>query len=80
MHILEISGLVRIPVSYTHLSISMSGGGSKNNYRASYTYLDRTGIVRDNWMKRHSFQGTLFLCNRSMRNVQGLVRLHQLGN
>ena len=24
--------------------------------------------------------GTLFLCNRSMRNVQGLVRLHQLGN
>ena len=47
--------VLRTGVSQNH-SISMSGGGSKNNYRASYTYLDRTGIVRDNWMKRHSFR------------------------
>lgn len=47
--------LTRTGVSQNH-SISLSGGGSKNNYRASYTYLDRKGIARDNWMKRHSFR------------------------
>lgn len=47
--------VLRTGISQNH-SLSMSGGGSKNNYRASYTYLDRTGIVRDNWMKRHSFR------------------------
>lgn len=40
----------------TNHAISMSGGGSKHNYRASYNYLDRTGIARDNFMKRHSFR------------------------
>lgn len=47
--------LLRTGVSQNH-SLSLSGGGSKNNYRASYTYLDRKGIARDNWMKRHSFR------------------------
>ena len=47
--------LLRTCVSQNH-SLSLSGGGSKNNYRASYTYLDRKGIARDNWMKRHSFR------------------------
>jgi TonB-linked SusC/RagA family outer membrane protein len=47
--------LLRTSVSQNH-SLSLSGGGSKNNYRASYTYLDRKGIARDNWMKRHSFR------------------------
>ena len=35
-------------------------------------------FVRGQTVRR--LTGTLFLCNRSMRNVQGLVRLHQLGN
>lgn len=47
--------MMRKGVSQNH-ALSLSGGGSKNNYRASYTYLDRNGIARDNWMKRHSFR------------------------
>lgn len=47
--------LLRTGVSQNH-SISMSGGGPKNNYRASYTYLDRKGISNDNYMKRHNFR------------------------
>lgn len=47
--------MLRTGVSTNH-SISLSGGGSKHNYRASYTYLDRTGIARDNEMERHSFR------------------------
>ncbi|MDD6837898.1 MAG: TonB-dependent receptor, partial [bacterium] len=47
--------LLRTGVSQNH-SLSLAGGSSKSNYRASYTYLDRKGIARDNWMKRHSFR------------------------
>ncbi len=47
--------MLRTGFSQNH-SISMSGGGSKNNYRASYTYLDRNGIAKDNFMKRHNFR------------------------
>ena len=47
--------LLRTGISQNH-AISLSGGSSKSNYRASYTYLDRKGIARDNWMKRHSFR------------------------
>lgn len=47
--------MMRTGVSQNH-SISMSGGGSNSNYRASYTYLDRKGIARDNDMQRHSFR------------------------
>lgn len=47
--------MLRTGISQNH-SLSLSGGSSKSNYRASYTYLDRTGIARDNWMKRHSFR------------------------
>ncbi|RNC64285.1 TonB-dependent receptor [Proteiniphilum sp. X52] len=47
--------MLRTGISTNH-SLSLSGGGSKHNYRASYTYLDRTGIARDNDMKRHSFR------------------------
>ena len=47
--------LLRTGISQNH-SISLSGGTSNSNYRASYTYLDREGIARDNWMKRHSFR------------------------
>lgn len=47
--------MLRTGFSQNH-SLSMSGGGSKSNYRASYTYLDRKGIARDNELKRHSFR------------------------
>ncbi|MGM9760061.1 MAG: SusC/RagA family TonB-linked outer membrane protein [Parabacteroides sp.] len=47
--------LLRTGISQNH-SLSLAGGSSKSNYRASYTYLDRKGIARDNWMKRHSFR------------------------
>ncbi|MDR1601918.1 MAG: TonB-dependent receptor [Tannerella sp.] len=47
--------MLRTGFSQNH-AVSMSGGGSKNNYRASYTYLDRNGIARDNYITRHSFR------------------------
>lgn len=47
--------LTRVGVSQNH-SLSLSGGGSKNNYRASFTYLDRNGIMNDNDMERYSFR------------------------
>lgn len=47
--------MLRTGFSQNH-SLSLSGGGSKSNYRASYTYLDRKGIARDNDLKRHSFR------------------------
>lgn len=47
--------MTRTGISQQH-SLSLSGGSSKSNYRASYTYMDRNGVARDNWMKRHSFR------------------------
>lgn len=47
--------MMRTGTSQNH-SISLAGGGSNNTYRASYTYLDREGIARDNYLKRHSFR------------------------
>ena len=47
--------MMRTGISQNH-SLSLSGGTSKSNDRASYTYMDRNGIARDNWMKRHSFR------------------------
>lgn len=47
--------LTRTGISQNH-SISLSGGGSSSNYRASFNYLDRTGIMRDNDMERMNFR------------------------
>lgn len=47
--------LTRIGVTQNH-SLSLSGGGSSNNYRASFNYLDRNGIIRDNDMQRLNFR------------------------
>lgn len=47
--------MTRTGISQNH-AISLSGGGSKNNYRASFTYLDRNGIMRDNDLNRYSFR------------------------
>ena len=47
--------ILRTGFSQSH-SLSLSGGSSKSNYRASYTFLDRNGISRDNSMTRHNFR------------------------
>ncbi|GHV51505.1 SusC/RagA family TonB-linked outer membrane protein [Bacteroidia bacterium] len=47
--------MLRTGFSQNH-SISLSGGSSKSNYRASYTYLDRKGVANDNNLTRHSFR------------------------
>ena len=47
--------LTRTGVSQNH-SVSLSGGGPSSNYRASFNYLNRTGIMRDNDMERMNFR------------------------
>lgn len=47
--------MTRMGFSQNH-SLSMSGGGSKSNYRASVTYLNRQGVMRDNSMERYNFR------------------------
>jgi iron complex outermembrane receptor protein len=47
--------LTRTGTSHNH-ALSLSGGGSTNNYRASFNYLDREGIMRDNEMERMNFR------------------------
>ncbi len=47
--------MTRTGISQQH-SLSLSGGTSKSNYRASYTFMDRNGVARDNYMTRHSFR------------------------
>lgn len=37
-------------------SLSLSGGSSKSNYRASVNYLKNTGVIRDNSMERYNFR------------------------
>ncbi|OAV67256.1 Outer membrane receptor for ferrienterochelin and colicins [Bacteroidales bacterium Barb6XT] len=47
--------MFRTSISQNH-SLSLSGGTPKSNYRASYSYMDREGIARDNKLKRHNFR------------------------
>ncbi len=47
--------MTRVGISQQH-SLSLSGGTSKSNYRASYTFMDRNGVARDNYLQRHSFR------------------------
>jgi iron complex outermembrane receptor protein len=47
--------MLRTGVSQNH-ALSLSGGTSKSNYRASYNFLDRNGIARDNYVTRHNFR------------------------
>lgn len=37
-------------------SLSLSGGSSKSNYRASVNYLKNSGVIRDNEMERFNFR------------------------
>ncbi len=47
--------ITRNGTSQNH-SLSLSGGGSGNNYRASFNYQKREGVVRDNDMDRYNFR------------------------
>ena len=47
--------MTRTGISQQH-ALSLSGGTSKSNYRASYTFMDRKGVARDNSLTRHSFR------------------------
>ncbi len=47
--------LTRTGFSQNH-SLSLSGGTNRSNYRASYTYQDRNGVMRDNSQTSHSFR------------------------
>lgn len=47
--------ITRTGFSQNH-NISLSGGGTKNNYRGSYTFQDRKGVMADNAQRRHSFR------------------------
>ncbi|MCE4563191.1 TonB-dependent receptor [Maribellus sp. CM-23] len=45
--------IMRTGVSQNH-NVSFSGGGRNSNYRASVSYLDQKGVVKDNEMKRYN--------------------------
>ncbi len=45
--------IMRTGVTKSH-NLSLSGGGKNNSYRASITYLDRQGVVKDNELTRYN--------------------------
>ena len=45
----------RTGISQSH-NLSLSGGGSKNNYRVSFTYLNNEGVIRDDALERYNFR------------------------
>ena len=45
--------IMRTGVTKSH-SLSLSGAGKSNNYRASISYLDRQGVVKDNYLKQYN--------------------------
>ncbi len=47
--------VTRTGFSQNH-NVSMSGGSSKSNYRASFNYMGREGVMRDNSSDRYNFR------------------------
>ena len=47
--------ITRTGISQNH-SLSLSGAGTRNNYRAAFTYQDRVGVLRDNDMQNMNFR------------------------
>ncbi len=45
--------IMRTGISQNH-NISLSGGGKNSNYRASISYLDQQGVVKDNELERYN--------------------------
>ena len=50
-----IDEMSRTAISQNH-NLSLSGGSSRSNYRASYNYLNNPGVLRDDALERHSFR------------------------
>ena len=69
-----IDEIIRTGFSQNH-SISMSGGSSKSNYRASYTYLKNQGIMRDDAIERHNF-----LFQFQQRAINDRLRINLTGS
>lgn len=66
--------ITRTGISQNH-NISLSGGGSNNNYRASFNYLDREGVVIDNDLERYNFRFQL-----QQRAINDRLRLGLTGS
>jgi TonB-dependent starch-binding outer membrane protein SusC len=45
--------IMRTSISHNH-NLSLSGGGKNSNYRASVSYLNQEGVVKDNQMERYN--------------------------
>ena len=56
-------------------SISMSGGSSNSNYRASFNYLNREGVLRDNALEQYNFRFQF-----SQRAINDRLRINLTGN
>jgi iron complex outermembrane receptor protein len=52
-------------------ALSLSGGTEKSNYRASFNYMDREGVVKDNDMKR--FNGRLAFSQKALNDKMNLT-------
>lgn len=66
--------ITRAGITQNH-SVSISGGGSANNYRASFNYLDREGVVRDNDLERYNFRFQL-----QQRAINDRLRIGMTGS
>jgi len=69
-----IDEITRTGFSQNH-SISLSGGSSKSNYRASYNYLSTEGILRDDAIDRHNF-----LFQFQQRAINDRLRINLTGS
>lgn len=49
--------IMRTGISQNH-NLSLSGGGKKSNYRASLSYFDLKGVVKDNYLTRYNLRMT----------------------
>lgn len=49
--------IMRTGITHNH-NISFSGAGENNNYRASLSYMDQEGVVKDNSLKRYNLRMT----------------------
>lgn len=66
--------ITRTGIAQNH-SVSLSGGGSTNNYRASFNYLNREGVVRDNDLERYNFRFQL-----QQRTINDRLRIGLTGS
>ena len=66
--------ITRTAFSQNH-SLSMSGGAANSNYRASFTYLNSEGVLRDNGMERYNFRFQF-----SQRAINDRMRINLTGS